>query len=68
MIPTTHPPARHDVEYLVIGEAAELLRTPIQTMYGWRHRGEGPPARRVGRKLLYRRDELLAWVEAQAAG
>lgn len=51
-------------EYLTTSEAAELLRTPVATLYQWRHKRVGPPARRVGRKLLYRRDELVAWVEA----
>jgi hypothetical protein len=58
--------AAQEVEFLLIGEAAALIRTPVQTLYGWRHAGVGPPSRLVGRKLLYRKDELLAWVEAHA--
>jgi len=54
-------------EYLLIDEAADLIRTPKATLYAWRGQGIGPPARRVGKRLLYRRDELVAWVEAQAA-
>ena len=54
-------------EYLLVDEAAEILRCPVGTLYAWRHPGEGPPARRVGKRLLYRRDELIAWVEDQVA-
>lgn len=52
-------------EYLLIDEAAEVLRCPVATLYAWRSRNQGPPARRIGRRLLYKRDELLAWIEAQ---
>ena len=54
-------------EYLLADEAADLMRVPVATLYAWRHRRTGPPARRVGKRLLYRRDELIAWVEDQVA-
>lgn len=56
-----------DPEYLTVVEAAALLRTPVATMYRWRTQGEGPPAAKVGRRLLYRRAELTSWVAAQVA-
>jgi excisionase family DNA binding protein len=52
-------------EYLTVNEVAALARAPIATIYQWNHRGIGPRPRRVGRRLLYRRDEVLAWIEAQ---
>lgn len=57
---------RIEPEYLLTDEASELIRTPRATLYQWRHQGIGPPARRVGKRLLYRRDELIAWVEKHA--
>ena len=54
-------------EYLTTEEAAELLRTPVNTLYVWRHKKIGPPARRVGRRLLYPRTELLAWLNDDTA-
>jgi DNA-binding transcriptional MerR regulator len=54
-------------EYLLIDEAAKLCRCPVATLYAWRSRNQGPPARRVGRRLLYRRDELVAWIDGQVA-
>jgi excisionase family DNA binding protein len=55
-------PAR-EPELLTITEAAELLRAPVATLRYWRHRGTGPRSFRLGRRVLYRRDDLQAWVE-----
>ena len=52
-------------EYLTVKEAADLLRTPIATLYQWNHKRIGPPAHKVGRRLLYSRSRLIAWVESQ---
>ena len=52
-------------DYLVIEEAAEILRTPVSTLYQWRHAGTGPPSAKVGRRLLYERAALVRWVEEQ---
>jgi predicted DNA-binding transcriptional regulator AlpA len=46
-------------------EAAELLRAPVATLRYWRHLGTGPRSFRLGRRVLYRRDDLQAWVEEQ---
>ena len=35
-------------------ELAEFLKVPLGTIYGWRHRDEGPRASKVGRHLRYR--------------
>lgn len=44
--------------------------TPIKrvTWQVWRSRGEGPPFYRVGRRCLYRLDEVRAWLSAQRVG
>ena len=57
-------PAR-EPELLTITEAAELLRAPVATLRYWRHLGTGPRSFRLGRRVLYRRDDLQAWVEEQ---
>lgn len=64
---TVGPPAPPSVEYLTLSEAAQLLRTPTKTLYAWRHQRCGPPSYKIGRRVLYRRDELNKWVRAQAA-
>ncbi|TQN40825.1 excisionase family DNA binding protein [Blastococcus colisei] len=58
-------PARREPELLTITEAAELLRAPVATLRYWRHRGTGPRSFRLGRRVLYRYDDLQAWVEQQ---
>ena len=52
-------------ELLTITEAAEVLRSPVATLRYWRHLGSGPRSFRLGRRVLYRRDDLLAWIDAQ---
>jgi excisionase family DNA binding protein len=55
----------HQADLLTVTEAAELLRTPVGTLRYWRHLKTGPRSFRLGRRVLYRRDELLAWVDLQ---
>lgn len=59
------PPASASSELLTLAEAAELLRAPVATLRYWRHLGSGPRSFRLGRRVLYRRDDLQAWVDAQ---
>lgn len=42
-------------------ETARYLGVPIKTLYQWKWRREGPPARRVGRYLRYDPAEVKAW-------
>ena len=53
-------------ELLTITEAADLLRAPVATLRYWRHRNTGPRSFRLGRRVLYRRDDLRAWIDARA--
>jgi excisionase family DNA binding protein len=59
-------PSSHEPELLTITEAAELLRAPVATLRYWRHLGSGPRSFRLGRRVLYRYDDLRSWIEAQA--
>lgn len=60
--PTTHP----EPDLLTITEAADLLRAPVATLRYWRHLHVGPPSFRLGRRVLYRRDDLRAWIDSKA--
>lgn len=53
-------------ELLTIDEAATLLRTPVATLRYWRYLGTGPRSFRLGRRVVYRRTEVLDWIDAQA--
>jgi excisionase family DNA binding protein len=48
-------------------ELAEFLQVPVATVYSWRQTGRGPRCARVGRHLRFRRTDVDAWLEAQAA-
>jgi excisionase family DNA binding protein len=54
-------------DLLTITEAAALLRAPVATLRYWRHLGTGPRSFRLGRRVLYRRDDLQSWLETQHA-
>jgi excisionase family DNA binding protein len=55
----THPPP---TVLLTLDEAAAFLRTSVATLRYWRHLGIGPAGFRLGRRVLYRRDDLEQWV------
>ena len=61
----TQPAYGHQPDLLTITEAAEVLRAPVATLRYWRHRNIGPHSFRVGRRVLYRRDDLHAWIDAR---
>ena len=46
-------------------EVADYLGVPRATLYGWRYKGTGPRAMRVGRHLRYRRADVEAWLETR---
>src|SRR4051794_12446233 len=57
--------ASREPELRTITEAAELLRAPVATLRYWRHLGTGPRSFRLGRRVVYRREDLYAWVDTQ---
>jgi excisionase family DNA binding protein len=60
------PTADRQLDLLTIAEAAELLRAPVATLRYWRHLGTGPTSFRLGRRVLYRREDLHAWITSEA--
>jgi excisionase family DNA binding protein len=51
---------------MTITELSKMLGVPVDTLYGWRHRGEGPAGYRIGRHVRYRRAAVEAWLDTQA--
>jgi excisionase family DNA binding protein len=51
---------------MTIGQLSEMLGVPVDTLYGWRHRGEGPRGYRIGRHVRYHREAVEAWLDTQA--
>jgi excisionase family DNA binding protein len=46
-----------------VQDVSDYLRVPVQTLYSWRAQGYGPPARRMGKHLRYRPDDVTAWLD-----
>ena len=62
------PMTDEEALYLTIDEVATLLHVPKDTLYWWRRTHEGPPALKLPNgRLLYRRDQVLAWTDRQRA-
>lgn len=47
---------------LTIRELSSMLGVPVDTLHGWRHRGEGPEGYRIGRHVRYRRSAVEVWL------
>ena len=47
---------------LSIDEAAEFMRVNRKTLYDVVARGEGPPVRKIGRRIVIMRDVMLHWL------
>ena len=52
---------------LTADETADLLRTSRAAIYAMTERGQLPGATRIGRRLLFRRDVLLDWLDQKHA-
>lgn len=53
-----------------ISETAAMLRVSEDTLRWLRHRGDGscPPALKVGRRLMWRRTDVEAWIASRVQG
>jgi DNA-binding transcriptional MerR regulator len=60
-----------ELDLLTVEEAAPLLRMTPRGLQCWRSKGYGPKAIRVGRQMLYPRDEIARFIrelrDSQAA-
>lgn len=55
-------------QLLTTAEVAEMLNVAVGTLRWWRHTSVGPKAFKLGaRKVMYRRSDVLAWLETQYA-
>ena len=49
-------------DYFTQKEAASELRVTERTLDRWQRLREGPPITKLGRRILYRRSSLQAWL------
>jgi excisionase family DNA binding protein len=54
-----------ELDLLTTEEVAELCRTSVGTVHRWAYMGTGPRYARVGVRRLYRRADVVAWLEAK---
>lgn len=52
-------------EYLNMRQLADELSISFKTLERWRLQRKAPPACRIGGRLLFKRSDVLAWIEAQ---
>jgi DNA-binding transcriptional MerR regulator len=50
--------------FLTNAELARELGVPIATVRYWRYAGTGPKGAKIGRRVLYLRQDVEAWVSA----
>lgn len=48
-----------------IADVADYLGVPVQTIYGWRPKGYGPPPIKVGKHLRWQPATVIAWAKEQ---
>jgi predicted DNA-binding transcriptional regulator AlpA len=54
-----------DETWLDVPQFAELAHTTLKGIYAINFSGEGPPRYKVGKRVLYKRSEVLAWMESR---
>lgn len=52
-------------DFLTQDKAAAELKVCERTLDRWRRLGEGPPITKLGRRVLYRRSSLQAWLHGR---
>ena len=55
-------------EYLDTAELSELIGLAKVTIEQWRARGDGPAYSKVGRRVVYKRSDVDAWLDEHKRG
>ncbi len=50
-------------EYMTRPEAADFLRVSVHTLADWASQRKGPKMYKIGRRVLYKRKDLIEFVE-----
>ena len=48
-------------------DVAALTGVAEATLRFWRHTGTGPPSARLGRRVVYREEDVTRWIDEQFA-
>jgi excisionase family DNA binding protein len=52
-------------DFLLTEEVGSLVRAPAETVRYWVHIGKAPRSIKVGRRRLFRRADVMAWIAAR---
>lgn len=52
-------------DLLLLPEVALITRRSQATLRWLRHRGEGPKGHRAGRRVYFKRSDVMAWLDEQ---
>ena len=53
-----------DDELMLLTEVAEMTRLSEDTIRWLRHTGTGPRSGKLGRRVVYKRSDVQAWIDA----
>jgi len=53
-------------QLLTIEQVADQLQVPVDTLYYWRSKKQGPPALKVGKHLRWQQADVDAWLASLA--
>ncbi|AWT57016.1 helix-turn-helix transcriptional regulator [Mycolicibacterium smegmatis] len=53
------------MDLLSAKQVSDIIGVPVGTLRYWRHCDMGPASFTLGRKVVYRRDEVLRWISEQ---
>lgn len=52
-------------DLLTTDDVAAMFRQPKATIYAFNSRGDGPPRMKIGRRVLYRRGDVMEWLRTR---
>ena len=52
------------MKLLNLDETAAMTRVPAATLRYYRHAGTGPQSFKLGRRVMYREEDVQAWMQA----
>jgi predicted DNA-binding transcriptional regulator AlpA len=67
-VPGDNQNGRHQLQYLDTRHVAALTGFSAKALEGMRHRGKGPRFLRIGRKIRYKLEDVINWMESNPSG
>lgn len=52
-------------DLLEFDDVSKIMHTPVETLRKWRRNGYGPQSAKFGRRVMYRRSDVEAWIASQ---